>query len=63
VTTDAGTIVVPVDIDDMVDNVVWLPTNARGYPVRAALGAVAGDTVRLVRPAAPPVVGVEEGQA
>jgi NADH-quinone oxidoreductase subunit G len=59
VSTDAGAIVAPVSIAAMPDAVVWLPTNARGYPVRAELGAVAGDTVRLTRPAAPPVVGIE----
>jgi NADH-quinone oxidoreductase subunit G len=57
VSTDQGALVVPVAIDDLPDGVVWLPTNSRGSQVRATLGAVHGSTVKLVRTAAPPVVG------
>jgi hypothetical protein len=31
----------------MPDGVVWLPTNARGVPVRSGLSAGHGDVVRL----------------
>ncbi len=58
VSTDAGAIVLPVELAEMPDHVVWLPTNARGCAVRATLGARHGSTVRLTNPAAPPVVGV-----
>ena len=60
VSTDAGALVVPVEIDTMPEGVVWLPTNARGCAVRATLGAVPGTPVRLTRPDAPPVVGLEK---
>jgi NADH-quinone oxidoreductase subunit G len=46
-----------VEITEMPDAVVWLPSNARGSAVRATLGAVHGSTVRLGRADAPPVVG------
>ncbi|MEP7021508.1 MAG: NADH-quinone oxidoreductase subunit G, partial [Pseudonocardiales bacterium] len=59
VATDRGTLVLPVVIDDLPDRVVWLPTNARGCAVRATLGAVAGDVVRLTRSDAPPVLGAD----
>ncbi len=61
VSTDAGALVLPVEIHVMPEHVVWLPTNARGCAVRATFGAVAGSRVHLGRPAAPPVVGVEAG--
>ncbi|MGH8962609.1 MAG: NADH-quinone oxidoreductase subunit G [Jatrophihabitantaceae bacterium] len=63
VSTDAGTIVVPVEIADVVDGVVWLPTNARGSAVRATLGATSGSVVRLTDPGAPPVVGADPADA
>ncbi len=47
VATQHGTITVPTMVADVVDGVVWLPTNARGCAVRATLGAVAGDPVTL----------------
>ncbi|WP_375491509.1 molybdopterin-dependent oxidoreductase, partial [uncultured Jatrophihabitans sp.] len=59
VNTDSGSLVVPVAIDAMPDRVVWLPTNARGYPIGATLGATAGATVQLTRPSAPPVIGAD----
>ncbi|PZS28824.1 MAG: NADH-quinone oxidoreductase subunit G, partial [Pseudonocardiales bacterium] len=59
VATDRGALVLPVVIDDLPDRVVWLPTNARGCAVRATLGAVAGDVVRLTRADAPPVIGAD----
>jgi NADH-quinone oxidoreductase subunit G len=63
VSTDRGTIVLPVAVDVMPDGVVWLPTNARGCAVRPTLGATAGDTVRLTRTDAPPVVGIDGGES
>jgi NADH-quinone oxidoreductase subunit G len=60
VSTDAGAIVVPVEVDTMPEDVVWLPTNARDCAVRATLGARHGTPVRLTRPDAPPVVGLEK---
>ncbi|HEY7011037.1 MAG TPA: NADH-quinone oxidoreductase subunit G, partial [Jatrophihabitantaceae bacterium] len=47
VSTGAGSITVPVQIADLPENVVWLPTNARGCAVRPALHAVHGSTVTL----------------
>ncbi|WP_087507821.1 NADH-quinone oxidoreductase subunit G [Cellulomonas iranensis] len=49
VSTDRGTVTVPVQVTDMADHVVWLPTNPRGAAVRDVLGAVAGTVVRLER--------------
>jgi NADH-quinone oxidoreductase subunit G len=63
VATDRGVITAPVEIAAMPDRVVWLPTNARGCAVRAALGAQPGAVVKLTRPAAPPVIGTAGGQA
>jgi NADH-quinone oxidoreductase subunit G len=57
--TEAGTLVLPVEIGELPDAVVWVPTNARGAAVRATMGAGPGSVVRLSRPAAPPVVGLE----
>jgi NADH-quinone oxidoreductase subunit G len=47
VSTDAGELTAPVLVTDMPDGVVWLPTNAVGSPVRRALRAGHGGTVRL----------------
>jgi NADH-quinone oxidoreductase subunit G len=47
VATGRGTITVPVEIADMPDRVVWLPTNSAGSAVRAALGAGHGSTVTV----------------
>jgi NADH-quinone oxidoreductase subunit G len=63
VATDRGVITAPVEITEMPDRVVWLPTNARGCAVRATLGAQPGTVVKLTRPAAPPVIGAEGGEA
>jgi NADH-quinone oxidoreductase subunit G len=56
VATDAGTIVVPVVVADVVDGVVWLPTNAAGCAVRRTLRAGSGSVVRLRNAGAPPVI-------
>ncbi|MGI8882294.1 MAG: molybdopterin dinucleotide binding domain-containing protein, partial [Jatrophihabitans sp.] len=63
VSTERGTVVLPTQFEAMPDRVVWLPTNARECAVRAGLGAVAGSRVTLGRADAPPVVGVNEGEA
>jgi NADH-quinone oxidoreductase subunit G len=47
VSTDRGSITVPAVIDALLDDVVWLPTNARGCAVRSSLGAVSGDAVTI----------------
>ncbi len=47
VSTYTGSITLPVAITEMVDHVVWLPTNSAGSRVRSALGADAGDVVTL----------------
>jgi NADH-quinone oxidoreductase subunit G len=43
----AGSVTVPVVIDDVLDGVVWLPLNSPGCDVYGDLGVVAGDVVRL----------------
>jgi NADH-quinone oxidoreductase subunit G len=50
VATSRGAITVPVEITDMPDGVVWLPTNSAGSAVRRELGAGHGTRV-LVRSA------------
>ena len=47
VATERGTITVPVEIADMPDRVVWLPTNSAGCAVRGGLGAGHGSVVTL----------------
>jgi len=48
VSTARGRITVPVQVvDDMVDGVVWLPTNSAGCAVRATLGVDAGARVTV----------------
>jgi NADH-quinone oxidoreductase subunit G len=47
VSTEAGSVTVPIQIADLPDRVVWLPTNARGSAVRASLHAVNGAIVTL----------------
>ena len=49
VATAAGSVTVPVDVVEMVDDVVWLPTNSPGSAVRAELGAGHGSRVTLRR--------------
>ncbi|GAB3071928.1 NADH-quinone oxidoreductase subunit G [Phycicoccus sp. Root563] len=49
---DRGAISAPVEVTpDMVDHVVWLPTNSEGSRVRATLGADAGALVSLTKAA------------
>jgi NADH-quinone oxidoreductase subunit G len=47
VSTDRGSVSVPVVIAEMPDGVVWLPTNSRGCSVRSHLAAGTGSVVRL----------------
>jgi NADH-quinone oxidoreductase subunit G len=49
VASDAGAVTVPVDVVDMADGVVWLPTNSSGSAVRADLCAGHGSRVSLRR--------------
>jgi NADH-quinone oxidoreductase subunit G len=47
VSTDAGSVTLPLAVTDMPARVVWLPTNSAGSTVRATLRADAGAVVRL----------------
>ena len=47
VATERGAITVPVEVADMPDRVVWLPTNSAGCAVRGQLGAGHGTPVLL----------------
>ncbi|HEX7160180.1 MAG TPA: NADH-quinone oxidoreductase subunit G [Trebonia sp.] len=49
VATATGSVTVPLDVTDMADGVVWLPTNSSGAAVRADLGAGHGSRVTLRR--------------
>ncbi|MFJ3925577.1 NADH-quinone oxidoreductase subunit G [Streptomyces sp. NPDC090022] len=54
VTGPSGTVVLPLQITEMPDRVVWLPLNSRGHGVRADTGAHVGTLVRI-GPAGPEV--------
>ena len=43
----AGSVTVPVVVDDVIDGVVWLPLDSPGCDVYADLGVAAGDVVQL----------------
>ena len=47
VTGPAGSVTVPVQAGDVLDDVVWLPMNSPGCHIHSELGAVPGSTVRL----------------
>ena len=49
VATTAGSVTVALEVTDMADGVVWLPTNSLGVAVRAGLGAGHGSRVTLRR--------------
>jgi NADH-quinone oxidoreductase subunit G len=52
--SDRGEVTLPVAVTpDMADGVVWLPTRSPGSHVRSALGAGAGDVVRISAERAP----------
>ena len=55
VSTDQGTVVLPLAVADLADRVVWLPTNSPGSHVRRTLGADTGTQVRIARASAEPV--------
>ncbi|BDZ56790.1 hypothetical protein GCM10025872_04470 [Barrientosiimonas endolithica] len=63
VSTKRGTITLPARITAMPDHVVWLPTNSPGSTVRATLGAVGGDLVRLTPGEALPQQTTKDGVA
>jgi NADH-quinone oxidoreductase subunit G len=51
VSSDHGSVRVPVKVtDDLLDGVVWLPTNSAGCQVRTSLGIDAGARVTVTRP-------------
>jgi NADH-quinone oxidoreductase subunit G len=47
VSTSRGTVTLPVVITDMVDQVVWIPTNSTGSRVLSSLGVASGAVVQL----------------
>ncbi|MEV6905641.1 NADH-quinone oxidoreductase subunit G [Amycolatopsis sp. NPDC051071] len=47
VSTERGSITLPVEVADLPDGVVWLPGNSDGSAVRASLGAGHGSAVNL----------------
>jgi NADH-quinone oxidoreductase subunit G len=47
ISTDAGSLTLPIELGALPDRVVWLPTNARDCAVRATLRAVNGTIVKL----------------
>ncbi|HEV7978723.1 NADH-quinone oxidoreductase subunit G [Amycolatopsis sp.] len=47
VSTERGSITLPVEVTDLPDGVVWLPANSDGSTVRAALGAGHGAVVSI----------------
>jgi NADH-quinone oxidoreductase subunit G len=47
ISTGQGSLSLPAVVTDMVDGVVWLPTNARECSVRASLGALHGHAVTV----------------
>jgi NADH-quinone oxidoreductase subunit G len=49
VSSDRGSLALPLVLADMPDEVVWVPTNAPGYPVRERLAAGAGAIVGVSR--------------
>lgn len=47
VSSDRGSVTLPLVFADLPDRVVWVPTNAAGAPVRGALAARSGVVVRI----------------
>ena len=47
VSTDAGSITLPVVVGDIADGVVWLPTKSEGCDIHRDLGVDAGAVVRI----------------
>jgi len=44
----AGSVTLPVVVDDVLDGVIWLPLNSAGCHPYTDLGVAAGDVVELV---------------
>ncbi|HET7276979.1 MAG TPA: NADH-quinone oxidoreductase subunit G [Dermatophilaceae bacterium] len=49
VATEHGSVTLPLVVSEMVDHVVWLPTNSGDAAVRGALGAGAGSAVEVTK--------------
>ncbi|GAA4349103.1 NADH-quinone oxidoreductase subunit G [Angustibacter luteus] len=49
VTSERGSLTLPLAVTDLPDRAVWLPTNQTGFAVRATLGVDAGAVVTLSR--------------
>jgi NADH-quinone oxidoreductase subunit G len=47
ISTDTGSVTLPLVVTAMPDGVVWLPANSDGSTPRATLGAGHGDVVRI----------------
>jgi NADH-quinone oxidoreductase subunit G len=47
VSTERGSITLPVEVSDLPDGVVWLPANSDGSNVRVSLGAGHGSVVSI----------------
>jgi NADH-quinone oxidoreductase subunit G len=47
VSTERGSITLPVEVGDLPDGVVWLPSNSDGSNVRVSLGAGHGSVVSI----------------
>jgi NADH-quinone oxidoreductase subunit G len=47
VSTDRGTVTLPLAVTDMLDRVVWLPAKSPGCAVHRDLGVEAGAVVRI----------------
>ncbi|MBI9113969.1 NADH-quinone oxidoreductase subunit G [Sanguibacter suaedae] len=62
VSTEQGTVTLPVVLTAMPDHVVWLPLNSPGSTVHRTLGAAPGDLVRLAAGVVSPSADVVEGQ-
>jgi NADH-quinone oxidoreductase subunit G len=60
--TDRGALTLPVELAEMPDDVVWLPTNSPGSTVRRSLGATSGAIVRLSAGAPGPVAADAAGR-
>ncbi|WP_018347702.1 NADH-quinone oxidoreductase subunit G [Longispora albida] len=45
--TATGALTLPLEVTDMPDHVVWLPTNSPGSTVHRTLGTIAGDVVNI----------------
>ncbi|GAA1736529.1 NADH-quinone oxidoreductase subunit G [Luedemannella helvata] len=49
VSTERGSMTLPAEVSDMVEGVVWVPTNSPGATVRRSLGVTGGDVVTISR--------------